>query len=115
MAPLNIKKFMIALVLAGVTQVALGSFTGTSNKKTKNLYSLKQFNKNFYRTASPFSLRAGFDYKGSRIMSQRVEPNGDLTFSSILRFEKGNTTYIYPYTHKVVLPRFKVPTAPAIR
>lgn len=106
---------MIALVLVGVTHIAMGAFTGTTDKKSRNLYSLKNFNKNFYRYSSPFSLRAGFEYRGLQLLSQKKDQNGDITFNSMMRFEKGNTTYIYPYTHKITVSRFKAPTPPAFR
>ncbi len=111
---IQFKKMMIALLLVGATQIALGSFTGKSDKK-KNNYSLKNFNKNFYRSSSLFSLRSGFEYKGIQLLSQKKELNGDVTFNSMMRFEKGNTTYIYPYTHKVSVPKFKTPAPPAFR
>jgi len=113
--PIRLKKVVIALLMVGVTQIALGSFTGTSDKKSSSLFSLKSFNKNFYKSSSPFSLRAGFDYKGLRVISQKKEANGDLTFNSMMRFEKGNTTYIYPYQHKVSVSKFKTPAPPAFR
>ncbi len=72
---------MIALLMVGVTHIALGSFTGTSEKKSKDLYSLKNFNKNFYKSTSPFSLRADFEYKGTRVISQKVDANGDISFN----------------------------------
>lgn len=106
---------MIALLMVGVTHIALGAFTGTSEKKSKDLYSLKYFNKNFYKNTSPFSLRAGFEYKGTRVISQKVDANGNLVLTSMMRYERGNTTYIYPYTHKVVVPKFKAPTPPVYR
>lgn len=112
--PIQLKKFIIALLLVSVTHIAMGSFTG-SDKKSKYLYSLKNFNRNFYRSTSPFSLRAGFEYKGLQLLSQKKEINGDITFNSMMRFEKGNTTYIYPYTHKVSVPKFKTPTPPTLR
>lgn len=112
---LKIKKFMIALLLVGATQIALGSFTGTSNKKSSDLYSLKNFNKNFFRYSSPFSLRVGFEYKNTRFISQTKDANGNITINSMMRFEKGNTTYIYPYTYKVTVPKFKTPAPPSIR
>lgn len=115
MTPIRLKKFVVALLLVGFTHIALGSSTGSSEKRYHDLYSLKYFNKNFYRICSPFSLRAGFEYKGSKIVTQKTGANGDLTLNTMLRFEKGNTTYIYPYTHKVVMPRFKTPTAPSLR
>ena len=115
MKPIKVRKLLIALLLVGATQIAMGSFTGTSKKKSNSLYSLKNFNRNFYKNNSPFSLRAGFDFKGSQLLSQKKEQNGDITFNSIMRFEKGNTTYVYPYIHKVVVPKFKTPTPPSFR
>lgn len=108
---IQVKKVLVVLLFVGAAQMAMGSFTG-SEKKSKDIYSLKYFNKNFYRSASPFSLRSGFEYKGVQLLSQKKEINGDLTFKSIMRFEKGNVTYIYPYTHKVSVPKFKSPAPP---
>lgn len=106
---------MMALLLVSATHIALGSFTGTTEDKARNIYSLKNFNKNFYKFASPFSLRAGFQYKGSQLMSMKKENNGDLSMNSMMRYEKGNTTYIYPYKHKVAVPKFKTPAPPSFR
>jgi len=115
MAPIRFKKMLIALLFVGATQIALGSFTGSTDKKSNSLYSLKNFNRNFYKSSSLFSLRAGFQYKGSQLLSQKKATNGDLSFTTMMRFEKGNTTYIYPYTHKVSVPKFKTPTPPTFR
>ena len=107
-------KIMTALLFAGATQIAMGSFTGSTDENSKNKYSLKNFNKNFYKSASPFSLRNTFQYKGTQVLSIHRDDNST-TYQSIMRFEKGNTTYIYPYKHKVSLPRFKAPTPPTVR
>lgn len=113
----NIKyrKVLMALLLVSATHIALGSFTGTTDDKTRNIYSLKNFNKTFYKSASPFSLRAGFIYKGSQLISIKRDGNGDFSINSMMRYEKGNTTYIYPYKHKVSVPKFKTPTPPSFR
>lgn len=108
-------KLTTALLLVGATHIAMGSFTGSTDKKTRNIYSLKNFNRNFYKSSSPFSLRAGFEYKGVQLLSQKKEANGDITYNSMMRFEKGNTTYIYPYVHKINVSKFKSPTPPAFR
>ncbi len=115
MKQFKIKKVMIALLLVGAAHIAMASFTGRSEKKSGDLYSLKSFNKNFYRNTSYFSLRAGFDYKGARFLSQKKEANGDITINSMMRFERGNTTYIYPYIHKITVPKFKTPAPPSFR
>ncbi len=108
------RKLVIALLLVGITHISLGSFTGTTDESAKTKYSLKNFNKNFYKKASPYSLRAGFDYKGAQVVDKTVTPAG-ITVSSVLRFEKGNITYIYPYKHKVSVPKFKTPAPPSIQ
>lgn len=112
---IQLKKFTIALVLVSATQIAMGSFTGSTNKRSKDIYSLKNFNRSFYKPLSPFSLRSGFEFKGVQVLSQKKELNGDITINSMMRFERGNTTYIYPYTHKVSVPKFKSPTPPTFR
>lgn len=115
MKQVKFKEVVIALLLIGATQIAMGSFTGKSEKKSSDLYSLKSFNKNFYKNAFHFSLRTGFDYKGVRFLNQSKDANGNLTINSMMRFEKGNTTYIYPYTHKISVAKFKTPSPPAFR
>ena len=110
----KVKMIIISLIIISATHIAMGAFTGTAEKKSSKLYSLKNFNRNFYKSNSIFSLRSGFNYKGTRFLSQRNQPNGDITITSMMRFEKGNTTYIYPYTHKVIVPKFKTPTPPAV-
>lgn len=115
MKPIRIKKLMIALLLVSATHIALGSFTGRSDRKNNKTYSLKNFNKNFYRSYSPYSLRAGFAFKGLQLVRQKREANGDITCNSIMQYERGNTTYIYPYTHKIRISKFVTPSAPAFR
>ena len=115
MNPIKIKKLSVAILLVFATHMALASFTGTAEKKSSTIFSLKNFNKNFYKTASPFSLRAGFTFKGFQVLSQKKESNGDITHNSMMRFEKGNTTYIYPYKHKVSTPKFITPSPGIIR
>lgn len=109
------KKLFIALLLVSATHLAMASFTSSADKKLRNIYSLKNFNKNFYKSTSPFSLRSGYNYKGLQLLSQTKQINGDISVNSMMRFEKGYTTYIYPYTHKVILPKFKTPAPPSLR
>ncbi len=103
-------KIVVALLLVFATQFSMGSFTGAVDEKAKAKYSLKNFNNNFYKRASSFSLTAGFKFKGSSLMSIQKDASGT-TYNSMLRFVKGNTTYIYPYKHKVSTPLFKAPSA----
>jgi hypothetical protein len=115
MEKVRVIKVIVALLLVSATHISMGAFTGTSEKRSSSLFSLKNFNRNFYRSASSFSLRSGFEYKGARLLTQKKELNGDITMVSMMRFEKGNTTYLYPYTHKIVVPKFKTPIPPTFR
>lgn len=107
-------KLAVAVVLVCAAQIAFASFTGTIGESSKNKYSLKNFNKNFYKKASAFSLRAGFQYKGTLVMNQQKDATG-FTLNNMMRFEKGNTTYIYPYKHKVKVAAFKTPSVPSLQ
>jgi hypothetical protein len=57
-----------------------------------------------------FTLKPGFVYKGSFNNIEKAPQQ--TTLQSIITYQKGNTTFIYPYKHKVVLPKFKTPEAP---
>lgn len=108
-------KFFVALLLVGATHLAMASFTGSSEGKNKQ-FSLKAFNRSLTRTsANPFSLRSGFEYKGSDVVNLKKEANGTTSITSIMKYERGNTTYIYPYKHKVVVSKFATPKQPSIR
>ncbi len=99
------------MLLICATQIAMGSFTGSSDKKSSKLFSLKNFNKNFYKTVSPFSLKSAYTFKGFHVTGQNKQLNGEVSITSMVRYENGNTTYIYPYKHKVVVPKFATPIA----
>ena len=105
---------LVALLLVGAAHIAMGSFTGSSDKNSRNLYSLKSFNKTFYKTASPYSLRAGFSFSGIQSESQPIDGN-NISMVSMVKYDKGNTSYIYPYKHTVSVPKFQTPVAPSIR
>lgn len=112
---IGLKKFFVAILLVCVTQIALGSFTGTSDCRTNSVFSLKNFNKNFFKNYSSFSLRSGFTFKGFQVTDRKKESNGDITLNTIMRYEKGNITYLYPSKRKILLSKFKTPEALSFR
>jgi hypothetical protein len=59
---------------------------------------------------SMFTLQPGVVYKGSFNNIQKAPQQ--TTLQSIITYQKGNTTFIFPYKHKVLLPKFKTPEAP---
>jgi hypothetical protein len=104
---------MLAAVLA--VQVAF-AFTGsvsssTGNSAKKEKFTLKNFNKNF-KNISVVSLTNGLTLKHTQVNSQQKNNNG-IQLNTVMHYEKGNTTYVYPYKHKVTAPKFKAPS-PAV-
>jgi len=106
-------KVFLAMILILVAHLSYGAFTGKSDDH-KNKFSLKNLN-SLSRTYSLSSLRTNtFLYKGSQDVYQ--QNNGtQVQVQSMIRMERGNTTYVYPYKYIVKVPRFKTPTAPVLR
>lgn len=110
----NIHKIAAAAILTVAVQVAFAafSFTGLSDEKTKNSkYSLKNLNNLSHKGLTYTSLKTNLQFKGTQTF-QPKETNNGLEVSSLLKYDNGNTTYIYPYKFKVKVPKFKTP-APA--
>ena len=52
------------------------------------------------RTSAGFTLKAGPSYKGSLLLNQE-KSGSQLSFNTLITYQKGNTTYIMPYNHRV--------------
>lgn len=100
-------KYLIAVVLVLITQATIASFTGNldDNRNKFSLKSLSTLSKNY----SLSSLRGTFQYRGSLNLTREYIMNNTVEVNSMIRFERGNTTYVYPYKYKVKVPRFKTP------
>ena len=108
------KIFFAALLLLAV-ELTFGAITTGKTDDTKNKYSLKNLNssnRHFY-SLSTFNTN-NFRYTGSLNLYQQ-NSNNQLQVQSMVRMERGNTTYVYPYKYTVRVPKFKTPTAPLIR
>jgi hypothetical protein len=105
-----IKKASFVALLAMGIQVAYAafSFTGIADEKAKNnKYSLKNLSSLSHKGLSFSSLRLSLQYKGTQA-SKEMTTGSEL--NSLMRFDNGNTTYIYPYKFKVKAPKFKTPS-----
>ena len=88
----------------------IGSSNGDDDRNKK--ISLKHFNSNYYKaTAYPSFRLSQFQYKGSQNIYQ-VNSIHSMEGKSIISFQNGNTTYVYPYKYKVKVPLFKTPSSP---
>ncbi len=113
---LNNRMLRKTLLLAGVgallfVQVQL--FAAKGEAKSKKGYVLK-FNGFELRgiTNTFFTLKPGAVYKGSFNNVEKAPQQ--VTLQSIITYQQGNTTFIYPYRHKVTVPnqKFKTPEKP---
>jgi hypothetical protein len=54
-----------------------------------------------------FSLKSGYQYRGSQIINQQ-KTNNSITLNSVITYQKGNTTYIVPMKTTVLTRNVKV-------
>lgn len=85
------------------------SLTGTSDENKKNSkYSLSNLNKYAKKSFNPNFLRNSLTPAGNAIYS--FNSGTVVNNSSVLTFNRGNTTYLMPYQVKLKAPKFKTPT-----
>lgn len=104
------KASFVAILLMGIQfAYAAFSFTGIADEKLKtSKYSLKNFSALSHKGLSFSSLKSSLQYKGP----QSLSPAGK-SDPSTLRFDNGNTSFVYPYKVKVKVPKFKTPAPPS--
>lgn len=108
------KKICFATLLLMGIQAAYAafSFTGITDEKNKSSrYSLKHLSSLSHKSLSFSSLKSNLQYKGTQSSNTKETTTGS-EVSSLLRFDNGNTTYVYPYRFKIKAPKFKTPAPP---
>lgn len=109
---LNHKKIAIVIILLLSMKLSFAaiSFTGIVDEKTKNnKYSLRNLNNYSKKGLSLNAIKSNLQFKGVYLptTSLSFESNG---VNSMLQYNNGNTTYVYPYKFKVKVPKFKTPS-----
>jgi len=79
----------------------------TESKKVTEKYSLKNLSSLSHKASTFRDLKSSLLYKG---LSVSTTVTSGLGQSNYLKYNKGNITYVIPYRHKVILPRFKTPS-----
>ena len=105
------KKLSIAFLLLIAVKLAFASIgvSGISDDKLKTTkYSLKNFS-SLRHTFSLNSLKSKLHYSSSDVYSQS-NFNSSTQMNSMMKYDKGNTTYIMPFNYKVKVPKFKTPS-----
>ncbi|NCI47928.1 hypothetical protein [Sediminibacterium soli] len=103
--------FLAILVLGMQFVYAAFSFTGlTGEKERSNKYSLKNLSALSHKgSVSISSIKSNLQYKGMQQLSSK-NTNSGVEMTSLLRYENGNTTFVYPYKFKIKVSKFKTPT-----
>lgn len=109
----TIQKITISALFIMAIQVAFAafSFTGLVDEKTKNSkYSLKNLSSLSHKSLTYSSMKASLQFRGTQLIGSKDQQN-PTEISSMLRFDNGNTTYVYPYKFKLKVPtKFKAPS-----
>jgi len=79
----------------------------TESKKITEKYSLKNLSSLSHKASTFRDLKSSLLYKGLTVSTTMTSGLGQ---SNYLKYNKGNVTYVIPYRHKVILPRFKTPS-----
>lgn len=108
-----IQKIAFAAIFLTIVQVAFASlsFTGISDERNKaNKYSLKNLNNYSYshRIISLSVVKSDLQFKNAQVLTQKSNVNGVEMMNSMMQFDRGNTTYIFPYKFKIKLPKDKI-------
>jgi hypothetical protein len=110
-----ILKITVSALFIMAIQVAFAafSFTGITEERSKNSkYSLKNLSSLSHKSITYSSLKNSLQFKGTQFMGSKDGMNS-AEMNSMMRFDNGNTTYVYPYKFKVkVATKLKTPVAP---
>jgi hypothetical protein len=98
----NSKIAAIVVLFCFVALVAIadrGGF-GRKNKIHFNIITL-----NTLKNSVALNLKSGLNYKGNTVLHHQQAGNSIFT-NSIVSYQKGNTIYLLPYKHRVLIQSF---------
>ena len=95
---LVLSRKLATLFLIGVSVAAFATLGDGRSKEKKN----SLLNSRPTITPGKFTLRSGYQYRGSQIINQQNQ-NNTFTRNSLVTYQKGNMTYILPV--KTIIPQ----------
>ena len=90
-----------AFTLSGVT---------TDKRGKQSKFTLKNLNLLNSKSLSYSSLRSTMQYKSIQTLGFQLKGNNNTEMNSMLRFDNGNSSFVFPYKFKVKVPKFKTPS-----
>ena len=99
----------VSLILMNLNSSAsiIVTTTNLESRKEVEKYSLKNLSALSHKTASFASLKSSLQFKGFSTTNSIY----NLNTAAYLKYNKGNISYVIPYHYKVILPKFKTPSA----
>ena len=96
---------MVCFALIALAIITFGSSGGGGKDKDK---SRLNFNRDFtpIRTSGGFTLKAGPLYGGSQLLNVKKQKDF-VVMSSVVTYQKGNTTFILPHKYRMAKPEAK--------
>ena len=96
-----LKRLLVLTLFFSVVNIAIAD-RGTG-RKNKTKVALNIITPSSLRNSISFNLRTGLTYTGSLLTSQQTIGSSIMN-NSIITYEKGNTIYIIPYKHRIIMP-----------
>ena len=93
-----------AFTLSGIT---------TEKRGKQSKFTLKNLNLLNSKSLSYSSLKATMQYKSIQTLGLQLKGNNNTEINSMLRFDNGNSSFVFPYKFKVKVPKFKTPSPPS--
>jgi hypothetical protein len=95
------KKMLVnTTILLCIVAVALADRGIGRKSKTKTILNITAPSN--IRNSIAFNIKSGLSYKGS-LLNTRQQTGSAIMNTSIVTFQKGNTTYIVPYKNKITV------------
>jgi hypothetical protein len=104
---------LVVTLLVGI-QTGHAAFTlsgGTTEKRGKqSKFTLKNLTLLNSKSLSYSSLKSTMQYKSIQTLGLQLKGNNNTEINSMLRFDNGNSSFVFPYKFKVKVPKFKTPS-----
>lgn len=112
--PVYTKMLAVALLVLAVN-LCFGAFTGSTYDEHSSKFSLK----NLASATKKYSLNylkvGGMKFVGTQRISEQQTADSTTQVQGMMRIQRGNTTFVYPYTYRFKTPKFKTPAPPPLR
>ena len=98
----TIKKISVFVALLSVTVGAFADRGIGKKAKSKTILNINTNSNTTLKSSIAANIKAGLTYKGS-LVTNTTFSNSTITKTTLVTYQKGNTTYIIPYKQKIAV------------